>query len=130
VIITSLFLKFRPFIPQTEKAKQAYEELKKTIRRHLAQRKGFLKRIDVIFVDRLARLICDWLYVETKLTSTENVKEAAKWAYILGVLDVQLNQAFDVLELKPRQRREILAGMQNNTEAEFNERLKSIIGVV
>ena len=49
-----------------------YEELRRTIFRHLGSRPTFVRNLDAPLIEQAARLFADWLYIEELLSNDEN----------------------------------------------------------
>jgi hypothetical protein len=79
-----------------------YEELKRSIFRHLGARPSFVRCIDSSLIEQAARLFADWLYIE-ELLSSEGEKVAIwRYADALAKIHSMLISVFEELEITPK----------------------------
>jgi hypothetical protein len=108
------------------KQRGEYEELRRSIFRHLGSRPTFVRNIDAPLIEQAARLFADWLYIEELLSSDENKANVCKYADALAKIHCMLISTFDELQLTPKMRGKIFKEIVHDDDITL--KLKKLVG--
>jgi hypothetical protein len=100
--------------------------LKAAIYQHLNNRHDFQHGIDSTLIEQAARLFADWLYLEELLSSDEG-KNAWKWADALVKVHNMLIETFDALAVTPKLRSRIVQDIVKDDDITIQ--LKKLTGI-